>query len=157
MQEQIIEFNTAILAKEKLFDLLVIGYYMFDHEEGDHIKTITEFNDYEFPKIYRDNLRNNFNGIEIESDYEFVSAPSQSLLQRWLRERHNIDVDVSRDAEVHFKDEIRWIVMVSNWNDIRIVSHSIAELKHPNHSHYIDYKSYEEAMEKGLIEALKLI
>jgi hypothetical protein len=92
-----------------------------------------------------------------EPIYGEIKAPTQSLLQRWLRETHNIDVDVVRDSEVHYQDETRWIVKASNWNDIQIREFSIAHLKFPDHSHHIDFKSYEEALEKGLEEGLKFI
>lgn len=80
-----------------------------------------------------------------------------TLIHKWLRDIHNIDVDVIRDSEVHYKDETRWIVKISNWNDIRIAHTSIAYLKFPYHTHHTDYKSYEDAMEFGLQEGLKLI
>ena len=88
---------------------------------------------------------------------DVVTIPTQSLLQKWLRETHNIDVDVVRDSEVHYQDETRWIVKISNWNDIRIKDFPIAQLKFPNHLHHVDFKSYEEALEKGLEEGLKFI
>jgi hypothetical protein len=86
-----------------------------------------------------------------------VSAPLYQQAFRWLRETHNIDVDVVRDSEVHYQDETRWIVKTSNWNDIRVKDFPIAQLKFPNTSHHTDFKTYNEALEKGLEEALKFI
>ena len=135
MIEEIVKYETAILAKTKKFNVLVSDAY-FLHADG---KITLGMSNYDEP-IYGE-----------------IKAPSQSLLQRWLRETHNIDVDVTRDSEVHYQDETRWIVKVSNWNDIQIKEFSIAQLKFPNHSHHIDFKSYEEALEKGLEEGLKFI
>jgi hypothetical protein len=87
----------------------------------------------------------------------YIIAPLYQQAFRWLRETHNIDVDVVRDSEVHYQDETRWVVKTSNWNDIQVKNLSIAELKFPNHSHHIDFKSYKEALEKGLEEGLKFI
>lgn len=93
-------------------------------------------------------------------DYKHLKAaglcPSQSVLQKWLRKR-NIDVVVNRDSEVHYRGEIRWIVTITNWNEFEIFNAPIAQIKIPKHSHHIDFKSYESALEKGLIEGLKLI
>jgi hypothetical protein len=97
-----------------------------------------------------------YNPMSGKTLFEELPA-TQSLLQKWLREIHNIDVDVVRDSEVHYQDETRWIVKISDWNDIQIKKFSIAQLKFPNHSHHIDFKSYEEALEKGLEEGLKFI
>ncbi len=97
-----------------------------------------------------------YNPMSGKTLYEELPT-SQSLLQRWLREIHNIDVDVTRDSEVHYQDETRWIVRVSNWNDIQVKDFPIAQLKFPNYSNHIDFKSYEEALEKGLVEGLKFI
>ena len=135
MIEEIVKYEIAMLAKTRKFNVLVSDAY-FLHADG---KITLGMSNYDEP-IYGE-----------------IKAPSQSLLQRWLRETHNIDVDVVRDSEVHYQDETRWIVKVSNWNDIQIKEFSIAQLKFPNHSHHIDFKSYEEALEKGLEEGLKFI
>ena len=84
-------------------------------------------------------------------------APLFQQVFRWLRETHNIDVDVVRDSEVHYQDETRWIVKASDWNDIRVKDFPIAQLKFPNTSHHTDFKTYDEALAKGLEEALKFI
>ena len=68
-----------------------------------------------------------------------------------------MDVDIIRDSEVHYQDETRWIVKVSDWNNIRVKDFPIAQLKFPNTSHHTDFKSYDKALEKGLEEALKFI
>ena len=134
MEETRVRFETANLAKEKGFN----ESCNFVFENGNE------------KCLYGIERRN--------STYEnVVTIPKQSLLQKWLRETHNIDVDVVRDSEVHYQDETRWIVKISDWNDIQIKEFSIAQLKFPNHSHHIDFKSYEEALEKGLEEGLKFI
>jgi hypothetical protein len=97
-----------------------------------------------------------YNPMSGKTLFEELPA-TQSLLQKWLREIHNIDVEVVRDSEVHYRDETRWIVRISNWNDIQVRDFPIAQLKFPNYSNHIDFKSYEEALEKGLEEGLKFI
>jgi hypothetical protein len=136
MTEEIVKYETAKLAREKGFKIMVNDAYFTANDNGEITLGLSNFD---------------------EPIYGEIKAPTQSLLQRWLRETHNIDVDVVRDSEVHYQDEIRWIVKVSNWNDIRVKNFSIAQLKFPDTSHHTDFKSYEEALEKGLTEGLNFI
>lgn len=135
MIEEIVKYETAIVAKTKKFNVLVNDAY-FLHADGKITLGMSNFD---------------------EPIHGEIKAPAQSLLQRWLRETHNIDIEVTRDSEVHYQDETRWIVKALNWNDIKVKNFSIAQLKFPDTSHHTDFKSYEEALEKGLEEALKFI
>ena len=136
MTEEIVKYETAKLARKKGFKILVDDAYFMANDNGEITLGLSNYD---------------------EPIYGEIKAPTQSLLQKWLREIHNIDVDVVRDSEVHYQDEIRWIVKASNWNDIRVKDFPIAQLKFPNTSHHTDFKSYEEALEKGLIEGLNFI
>lgn len=64
---------------------------------------------------------------------------TQSLLQRWLREEHNIHINC----------------MFSNREDINGYFYGIIESKESEDCKV--YETYEEALEVGLQEALKLI
>ena len=136
MTEEIVKYETAKLAGKKGFKILVDDAYFMANDNGEITLGLSNYD---------------------EPIYGEIKAPTQSLLQKWLREIHNIDVDVVRDSEVHYQDETRWIVKTSNWNDIRVKDFSIAQLKFPNTSHHTDFKSYEEALERGLIEGLNFI
>lgn len=134
MKEEIISFETAKLANEKGFIGIksqANNWYCNDgtlyHEKKiDGYKGLKGWNCWEWTEGFR------------------FDAPTQSLLQKWLREKHDIDVYIipngMRDKNINdrlyhpciwFKDEYQ------------------TEL----HSKY----SYEEALEKGLQEALKII
>jgi hypothetical protein len=136
MTEEIVKYETAKLARKKGFKILVDDAYFMANDNGEITLGLSNYD---------------------EPIYGEIKAPAQSLLQKWLREIHNIDVDVVRDSEVHYQDETRWIVKASNWNDIRVKDFPIAQLKFPNTSNHTDFKSYEEALEKGLIEGLNFI
>ena len=104
MEEQLISFETAKLAKEKRFDLTKLGY---KEENGEIIDT--------------------------------YSTTTQSLLQKWLREEHKIHIVImpciipSNEVKYYiFTGKLKW-----DW----------AEL----------FDTYEEALEVGLQEALKLV
>jgi len=136
MTEEIVKYETAKLARKKGFKILVDDAYFMANDNGEITLGLSNYD---------------------EPIYGEIKAPTQSLLQKWLREIHNIDVDVVRDSEVHYQDETRWIVKASNWNDIRVKDFPIAQLKFPNTSNHTDFKSYEEALEKGLMEGLNFI
>lgn len=152
MKEKRIDLETAKLAKERGFNKKTSKSWKQPvvTPRGTCDKLAREY------RIEKTNDRYS-SFTEISYPNEDFPAPTQSLLSKWLRETHNIDVDVTRDPEVHYKDEVRWIVKVSDWNDIKRIKYSIAELKHPNHSHFIDFKSFEEAFEVGLVEGLKMV
>lgn len=140
ISDTLISFETAKLAKEKGIKLQLFGEgYEYTDKDGNEFWT---------------SVKNGASGKEKTTP---VIKCTQSLLQKWLREKYNIDIDVCRDIEVHYNDETRWIVKVSNFNNIIEKNTPIAVLKHPEHYHYIDFKSYEEALEKGLYQALLLI
>ena len=78
-----------------------------------------------------------------EKGFEFHHAwITQSLLQKWLREQHNLEV-----ISMHADDFVWWKVKV------RRLSKVGAELIKTE----MEFNTYEEALEKGLQEALKLI
>lgn len=123
MEEQLITFETAKLAKEKGFDIKVETFYMGDSEEN-----------FLHNAGKKDNWNNHkclLNESELSNDY---SAPTQSLLQKWLREEHGIDVYCMPVGD----DSYKWYNNIASHNPVLT-------------------GTYEEALEVGLQEALKLI
>lgn len=113
MQETIITFETAKLSKEKGFDLIVRNAY---HYNGSNCIEITTKN----------------------SENIGISAPSQSLLQKWLRDVHNIEIAVQ-------------------WFDNCYIK-AVAKKPFKANTYRVEgIDTYEEALELGLQEALKLI
>ena len=126
MEDTLITFETAKLAKEKGFsqetNRLEIPYYNYKGEfKGD-------VSDWRIRKYIRG---------ENTSDIEFVSAPTQSLLAKWLREEHNIHLIAYKNINI---DGYDWCYITTD---------GITNIN--------SYKTYEEAYEIGLQEALKLI
>ena len=126
MEDTRITFETAKLAKEKGFpqetNRLEIPYYNYKGEfKGD-------VSDWRVRKYIRG---------EDTSDIEFVSAPTQSLLAKWLREEHNIHLIAYKNINI---DGYDWCFITTD---------GITNIN--------SYKTYEEAYEIGLQEALKLI
>lgn len=120
MKEQLISFETAKLAKEKGFNK---SFYVWG--EASYID---------------EEISNNFAYGEPN---DAILAPTQSLLQKWLREKHEIHINICTyyftDIE-KYEYEIEDIIYNGN---ILIYSESQGK--------------YEDVLEFGLQEALKLI
>ena len=132
MKENTVTFQVAKLAKEKGFpqepNRRKVPYYNY---KGEFNGDVTDF--------LRKYLRE-----EDTSDVESVSAPTQSLLAKWLREEHNLHITINVGLPHN-----RFIMYYSNV--IKFGKHHKSKFK----SEF--YKTYEEAYKIGLQEALKLI
>jgi hypothetical protein len=70
-------------------------------------------------------------------------------LQKWLREKHNIHININYCGEHDDGHPAFRIMVIHNENKIECVS--------PIKDDWYVFRLYEEALEAGLIEALKLI
>lgn len=134
-EERIIRQETAKLAKEKGFNWYVNTHYG-ESPVVSHMM-LAEPED-QFGTPYE---KKNYN----EGGWMFnkYSAPTQTFLQKWLREKHRIDVNPSRSY-------------TRGGIDLGY-SLSVERVK-PNYlGEYLYGKTYEEVLEKGLVEALNLI
>ena len=124
VEERLIEYETATLAKDKGFN---------------------QYTEFKY-KVLSDNCAHL---LKEENSSFGEPAPTQALLQKWLRENHNIEVDVCPgwdngkriyECLIHqgFKDKFIELSIKGGGSG----SHELI---------------YEEALEKGLNEALKLI
>jgi hypothetical protein len=124
--DQLISCETAKLAKGKGF-------------------TTTEPNYHPWSSSYtEDGQFHETTGMKaIGSGMEIYEAPTQSLLQKWLREEHNIHIVL-----FGFLNNKFWSYKIYNLSVVSI------EFDLPNRR---DGGTYEESLEVGLLEALKLI
>ncbi len=125
MKEQLITFETAKLATSKGFRI---------HQGA--------------LKMYRNDNQRLFSNIgpayDIESSCSY--APTQSLLQKWLREKHFIHMYVYPNFE---SEGVSY--------QINIYTDPYSDFRNINHTYKGEYKTHEKALEKGLYESLKLI
>lgn len=125
IEEQYVTLETAKLAKEKGFNEFCFRYY-----NG------TKLVDTNGISINNEKLDNEFEGEQ------FYAAPTQALLSRWLREKHDIDLESYRtwamDKSYNYE-----IIVNCNFDDIR--------------QECAPDRTYEESKEKGLQVALNLI
>lgn len=120
MKDEPISLETAKLAKEKGFKELV------PHRYVDHTR---------FGKDVQFQGDSCFNQNHNKQE-DYYSAPSQSVLQRWLRENHEIHIVImpciipSNETKYYiFKGKLKW-----DWEDL--------------------FNNYEQALEAGLKASL---
>lgn len=121
MNEEFINYSTAILAKEKGFRL----------GSGWQIRSLYNIKDGE---TFCEKTRET-------PDYACERC-SQSLLQRWLREVHEIHI------------HIQYLFCFSKNNDKQLY---FVYINNDDVNTQNGFNTYEQALEKGLLEALKLI
>ena len=93
IEEQYVSFETAKLLKEKGFDEECIANYIVDVSIP-HKASINVYG-----------LKHNNTDYLTYSDIRFICAPTQQMTLRWLREMHNIPINVlySRIYVHHYK------------------------------------------------------
>lgn len=139
LSEPVVSYGTANLAFKRGFKDVVgrlNGKSYYNHKQelnGDVTEVLKEYSQ----------LRKQFESKEEIKQHKTkfsIAAPTQSLLQKWLRDEHNIIVETQFDS-VSFGYRIFNPNLVSN--------------------HFSDWKfdrwNFEQALEEGLKEALNLI
>ena len=129
MKEQLISFETAKLAKEKGFG-------------G---KELTTLNGYFRGGVLCNIPCNNKSDFCHEDEF---SAPTQSLLQKWLRETHQLHLEIQVQDYVE-TPKFYWNIFGAYKNNKMIICIANSPRE--------DYVSYEEALEAGLQKALSCI
>jgi hypothetical protein len=119
MEDKLIEFETAKLATEKGYVLRFAGY------------NYSEENNYE--------LSLNVYTKEDLIKFKIFAAPTQSFLQKWLRETHGFHIFITPRE----KDNYQYNFTNNNNTDITLKNNG--------------FKTYEEALEKALQSVLNLI
>ena len=131
MREQYITIETAKLAAEKGFNI--------ETRNSDYM------------------LDGNFPGEvgACASCTTYVPCPTQTLLQKWLREVHQIYVDIDIDQTTAPK----FCYMISRFigNPTNLAAEEWDWENHPNGENWHLHRKWEDALEEGLFEALKLI
>ena len=129
MKEELITFETAKLAKEKGFAITSTPYFF--NKKGEEII------DYYYENRNKNAL--------------LINRHTQSLLQKWLRDIHSIYI-----LPMPWNDTTRFYfdVVVLEIQEYPI---EIDFEQYSDNMQCIEVKTYEEALEVGLVEALKLI
>lgn len=148
MKEQLITFETAKLAKEKGFDSEVYSYYTKKQRLFNTLEPTYD----DGRKMPQGHMVSSMNYNEDDT----FSAPTESLLKKWLREVHGIYVNSEHDLNPKGDG----ILYHTNWG---FINASTSESRNTwyrvggGYSENEEFKTYEQALEAGLQEALKLI
>lgn len=136
IEESYVSFDTAKMLKEEGFDVPCRGIYRA-YRIGTSV-----FHEYDRKSAKDDLCRNAVDGFQ----YEYL-APTQALAARWLREVHRIVIDVAfippsvnGDVWQYFIGEMDNMVWKGDYEPSGC-----------------EYATYEQALEAGLQEAIKLI
>lgn len=134
LHESNISFETAKLAKEKGFTGIVRGIYDTDGNYMDSIETNEHYT-------------------------KWASAPTQSLLQKWLRDEHDIHVHVEYFHDPKFGYHHKYDSVISHegndWDGG--IENRLKRIESDEFRMYRLFDTYEEALEDGLHQSLKLI
>lgn len=128
MTEELVTLETAKLLKAAGFKEDVSSFYELVYKGGSGLE-------YEIDESYD---AQNYN-----TDVYSISAPTQSIAQKWLRETKNLHIEIS------YMHGNYWI-----YDILTIPEHDLVGL---SDRPIIHYGTYEEALEAGIQEALKLI
>lgn len=137
MKEQLITFETAKLAKEKGFNWETFYYRQKSAVIGD--ETILP--------LVKVNESNDWNNA-FKHAVPYYSIPTQSLLQKWLRDIHSIHIIIIPTIGCYYTFKIV---------DVQCDPENTIERPPYSAVNAYDYNSYEEVLEIALQEALKLI
>ena len=158
MREDLINFNTASLAKSKGFG--------FENPKD-------EFVNYYLLDYYKDRRNKLTKGVVSNSQEEVVLCPTQAVLQAWLRDKHKIEVlpffqaewgvttkeakELSLDTHRTFFEYICFVFPLKQMREERI--HVLPYVELIPSEYWIDGKfdTFEQALEVGLQHGLHLI
>ncbi len=124
MKEQLIKNKTKKLARKKGFNLFSLN------KNGEDQRSILDDAYLSYPRGFQ---------------YEWYDC-SQSLLAKWLREEHNIHVNVNPTFDKFAELSEYRIELLNNYGADQILDEFINE-----------FNTYEQALEAGLLKGLKLI
>src|ERR1700744_3925571 len=131
MNNIFISFETAKLANEKLFDVPCGDVYNWSGEIENSLDLTGEL---EFSLDDLQNSQENGHG-------KCYFCPTQSLLQKWLREKHSIRIVIDEDYDNMLNYLRGWIPKVNRF----AYYNGSADC----------FEVYEDALEKALYESLK--
>lgn len=123
IHEEICTYDVCKLAKEKGFNEYEACNHIYEDDEQWY--TLTTYT--------------NAKGIDWSKD-KFTVAPTQSLLQRWLREEKHCNIEIAVCP-----------APISIWIFVWSVSYGTDS----HYSHRCNYDTYEQALEDALRYALK--
>ena len=152
MEEQLITLETAKLAKEKGFKEMCFAAFHKNNRNDGYFESgiISQSEYFRFP-----NMSNGDKIAVLQKDYiHTILRPTQSFLAKWLREKYDIQINITRMPPEAIKSSF-------NKGNKRIKKYNMwvwslngnPRIENPS----LFFDNYEEALEIGLQKALNLI
>ena len=136
MQEQVVNFELAKLAKYKNFNWPT--EYKWHYPINNNVAPVLDLNGKHEDGGW---FKRKINSNNYENEF---SAPTLSLLQKWFRDYQNIECEPYRVSE--FDNNLNYGCQVEKWNKIKPIDW------------FNDYaNNYESALTKGLFAAFSLL
>jgi hypothetical protein len=149
MKDERITLATAKLCKEKGYNISCNGSYteFLKTHKSDNPSFAMKKGEVDFDDSFFF-MNNNSMCDYSNENYTMYAAPSQSLLQRWLRDTHKLHIEIilGHDEKQTWYDFYVYKIELG-YDDDFIADSSDMD----------DNGSYEETLETGLQEALKLM
>ena len=143
MKDEKVTLETAKLLKKKKFDIPInMSYTVYHKDFIENGKVVVNEGEIEINTFYFKNNDNKF-GDYSNSTYTMYAAPTLSLVQKWLRGVHDIDVWAKPFVVDDLKKEY-----------LGFVDYIPNKIEGKTH---ITHQSYEEAIEFSIVVALKSI
>ena len=134
MIKEVVSRNVAILAQEKGFNEKCIAVHYANSYKNPALMAV----------VYGDCIDINFKNKDEIDLSKYVLAPLRSSLNAWLTDKHNITVYVIDDIVYGHE---------SDYGDTHYYIKNRHKILRPKN----DFMTYNDALDFGLMEALKLI
>ncbi len=136
MKNTFLPYQLTLLAREKGFDAIFLGYY--DINTTGLLKSRSE-------------------SVCLIANQEMMPkgstpAPIYQDVIDWLREKHNIHIEISTSGDdEQYPKWTYWLVNTKKSNRIELAMKELSDIK------ILEYDTYYQALENAIEEALKLI
>jgi hypothetical protein len=138
MKEQIVNLKTATLARELGFNWKCKWCYAWLLRNNSGLKNHWGIELHSNNKLY-------YSGRSTKNSYSAIAAPTQSLLQKWIREnfKHNIIAHPYQFSQFR------------SFTYKYYISDDTGVYKQPSFGN--EFEVFEDALEEGLFETLKIL
>ena len=148
--EDVVNFETAKLLKKVGFNFSIYNFYVQNNNKSKPYLTTGLDYDSDRDCKWDWNLNGGESGFQSkiipypnDSNLIYTSAPTQSLAQKWLRDKHNIYV-TPLPSYTDDSDNKKFNCEIFKGKKLKLLEGEY-------------FKNYEEALEKGLLYALQMI
>jgi hypothetical protein len=160
MKEHLVEFKTAKLARQEYFNERVENAFVTDYLtcRDEELAVVKK----ELGCSTKDKIQTSDNMYQCVTTYQtysnhkgqpqIIARPTQSQLHCWLKDVHHILVEISFNFSAETPDDLGYgVSLMTNINDLKKIKWHALDITG------IWYKTFEEALEQGLIRGLKHI